>query len=148
MNWILTAKVLVTVVALAQSLGPMKADFNSTHATNPEWTPHARFHVVWQVLQQSAVSLAVLYLLWVDPSASNTLLAALLAFSWTVTFFLTFASMRRFGGSLLDSKTGIQPFSFRFGQRTIEVDTNLFGATMLGTLCVVALALLAIGTPS
>ena len=58
----LTAKILVTLVAVATGLGPMRADFNATHATNPLWTPHARFHVVWQVLCQAGIALFVLCL--------------------------------------------------------------------------------------
>jgi hypothetical protein len=45
----LIARALLTLNTLGYSLGPAIADFNRTHATNPLWTPHARFHVVWQV---------------------------------------------------------------------------------------------------
>ncbi|MBO6906311.1 MAG: hypothetical protein JJ865_15270, partial [Parvibaculum sp.] len=53
---LLVPRLLFTVVAVMISVGPIVADFNKTHATNPLWTPHARFHVVWQVLSQTGVS--------------------------------------------------------------------------------------------
>ena len=33
--------------------------------TNPLWTPHARFHVVWQVLSYAGVGLIALGLIWI-----------------------------------------------------------------------------------
>ena len=42
----LLARILLTVVTLAYGFATVLADFNKTHATNPKWTPHARFHVV------------------------------------------------------------------------------------------------------
>ena len=50
----LLAKILLTIATLGYGLVTIKADFNATHATNPLWTPHARFHVVWQVLTMPA----------------------------------------------------------------------------------------------
>ncbi len=40
------------------------ADFNKTHATNPEWTPHARFHVVWQISSYVGFGLLAFALIW------------------------------------------------------------------------------------
>ena len=42
----------------------MFADFNKTHATNPKWTPHARFHVVWQISSYVGFGLLALALIW------------------------------------------------------------------------------------
>lgn len=137
----LTANILITLVALATGLAPMKADFNATHAINPLWTPHARFHVVWQVLCQSGVSLFILYLVWISDFAGHALMAAILNFNWAVTFFITLANMKRFDGSLKDVN-GIRPFRFRIGGRDHLVDTNLFGATVLTVLNTIATALI------
>ena len=60
------AKILLTLTVLGYALVTIKADFNKTHATNPQWTPHARFHVVWQILSYSGVGLIALYLIWSD----------------------------------------------------------------------------------
>jgi len=136
----LTAKILVTLVAVATGLGPMRADFNATHATNPLWTPHARFHVVWQVLCQAGIAVFVLYLVWGAQFSGHVLLAAVLNFNWILTFFLTLANMKRFEGSLKDVN-GIAPFRFRIGGRVHLVDTNLFGAALLASLNTIALVL-------
>ncbi len=144
MTTLLVAKILLTFIATVQGLAPMRADFNSTHATNPTWTSHARFHVVWQVLLQAGVSVTVLVLLWAFPSRLHTWIAAALVFNWTLTFFATVSSMSLFDGSLKDEGTGIRPFVFRVGSKKLEVDTNLFGAIVLGTLTMVAAVLLSI----
>ncbi len=144
MDPMLVAKVLLTLVLVAQGFGPMRVDFNRTHATNPEWTPHARFHVVWQVLLQTGVSVLGLVLLWGLPSTQNTWIAGLVALNWPLTFFVTLAAMPRFEGSLKDEATGIPPFVLRFFGRRHEIDTNLFGAVVLTLLIVAALALLAV----
>ncbi len=137
----LTAKILITLVALATGFAPMLADFNATHATNPLWTPHARFHVVWQVLCQTGVSLLILYLTWLASFEGHLILAAIVNFNWPVTFFITLFNMKRFAGSLKDVN-GIPPFRFRIGGAEHLVDTNLLGASVLTTLNVVATGLL------
>jgi len=137
----LTAKILITLVAVATGIGPMRADFNRTHATNPLWPPHARFHVVWQVLAQTGVSGFILYFLWFASFDGHVLLAGLMNFNWGLTFFLTLFNMKRFGGALSDTN-GIKPFRFNIGGKVHLVDTNLFLGTVLMTLNLVAVGLL------
>ena len=144
MDQTLVPRILISLVAVAISIGPMFADFNKTHATNPAWTPHARFHVVWQVLCQAGVSLVILYLLWA-PSAdalTHVWLGAGLTFVWIVSFFSTMATMPLFGGTLADVN-GIEPFKFNILGKVRLVDTNLFGATILTCINSVACYLLA-----
>lgn len=61
---LLIARVLLTLMTLGWSLATLIADFNKTHATNPLWTPHARFHVVWQVSSYAGLGLLNLALIW------------------------------------------------------------------------------------
>ena len=140
------ARVLLSLVAVAQGLGPMRADFNRTHATNPTWTSHARFHVVWQVLIQCGVSLVVLYLLWGRPEGFGVWIAVALCANWILTFFATVLAMPRFGGTLADADTGIRPFRFGLGDRRLEIDTNLFGACVLSVLVGLGAVLLWVGS--
>ncbi|WP_445948198.1 DUF6640 family protein [Sphingorhabdus sp.] len=133
----LAAKLLISLVAFMTAVGPIKADFNATHATNPLWTPHARFHVVWQVLCQTGVAMFILYIVWGADFPGHVFLAAMMNFNWLVTFFLTLANMKRFEGSLKDVN-GIPPFRFNIGGKVRLVDTNLFGATMLATINMIA----------
>ena len=60
---LITARILLTLAALGFSAITIMADLNKTHASNPLWTPHARFHVVWQVLSYSGIGLIALYLI-------------------------------------------------------------------------------------
>src|SRR4029079_1718828 len=95
MNTMLVAQVLLTLVTLGYSAIPTLADFNKTHATNPRWTPHARFHVVWQVssyLGVAAIGLALLW--WPGPLAIERLwLATGLAVAIYGGFFAALVSM-------------------------------------------------------
>lgn len=141
MDPVLTAKVILSLVAIAMGVGPMRADFNKTHATNPLWPPHARFHVVWQVLAQTGVSIFVLVLLWGFGTMLHIWMAVLLNYNWMITFVMTIASMSLYDGALKDVN-GIKPFKFNIGGKVREVDTNVFGATILAILNTAAVILL------
>jgi hypothetical protein len=45
MDRLLMARALVTFATIGYGVLTVKADFNKTHATNPLWTGHTRFHV-------------------------------------------------------------------------------------------------------
>ena len=118
---------LVSLVAVMIMIGPMVADFNPTHATNPLWTPHARFHVVWQVFTNSTLAALTLYFIW---GLGNLLLGAVMNYIWIVTFFATLLVMPTFEGALAD-ENGIKPIIWRFGDKVLKIDTNLFGACLM-----------------
>ncbi|MEQ9197283.1 MAG: hypothetical protein RIE84_11055 [Parvibaculum sp.] len=141
---LLVPRLLFTVVAIMIAVGPIFADFNKTHATNPLWTPHARFHVVWQVLSQSGVSLVILWLLWTEAADYTTHIwvAAILNYVWLASFYATLASMPLYGGALKDVN-GIKPFRFNIFGRIYLVDTNLFGSVILMIVNTIGVFLLA-----
>lgn len=128
------ARVLLTVTALGFSALPMYADFNKTHATNPLWTGHARFHVVWQVLSYAGVGALSLYLIWTDGPAylSQLRLACVLAAVVYGAFFATYFSMRLFGGRAYDDN-GYLPIPVRLLGARLSLDLNftVFGALVV-----------------
>ncbi len=139
----LIPRILMSLMALAIAIGPMFADFNKTHATNPLWPPHARFHVVWQVLTQAGISVVALVLLWrASPDyVLHLYLAAALIYVWLLTFFMTLASIKVYQGALRDVN-GIEPFRFNIMGKVREVDTNLFGVVLFTALNTVAALLI------
>ena len=44
------ARDFLALFCAGQGIATVLIDLNRTHATNPEWARHARFHLVWQVL--------------------------------------------------------------------------------------------------
>jgi hypothetical protein len=86
------------------------ADFNKTHATNPAWTPHARFHVVWQISSYIGFGLLALALIWwPGPLAVERLyLVALMGAIVYAAFFAALMAMPLYGGAAYD-KNGYQP---------------------------------------
>ena len=89
----------------------MIADFNKTHATNPKWTPHARFHVVWQISSYVGFGLLAFALIWwPGPLAVERLyLVALMGAIVYAAFFVALIAMPVYGGAAYD-KNGYQPF--------------------------------------
>ena len=59
-----TAQVLLTVSAF-EFFGPIFRDYGASHAFNPDWTGHARVHLVWLLGFMGFSGLANLYLVWV-----------------------------------------------------------------------------------
>ena len=102
---LITARILLTLAALGFSAITIIADLNKTHASNPLWTPHARFHVVWQVLSYSGIGLIALYLIWAGgPLQTERLyLAAALAVAVYGGFFGAVFSRPVYGGGLFDA---------------------------------------------
>jgi hypothetical protein len=121
----LVARVLLTLNTLGYSLGPAIADFNRTHATNPLWTPHARFHVVWQVLSYCGIGVISLVLIWTQGPLVWLWLALALAVAVYAGFFATLFAMPRYGGSVADPN-GVPPLAMvKFGGKLVALDTNV-----------------------
>ncbi|MEM1114231.1 MAG: DUF6640 family protein [Pseudomonadota bacterium] len=136
----LLPRILMSLTALALAIGPAVADFNKTHATNPLWPPHARFHVVWQVITNSSLCIFMLYVLWtpmVEPYHLQLILAALVQGAILFPIYVTIASMGLFDGALKDVN-GLRPFKFNIGGKVIELDTNVVGFTNIIAVLLIA----------
>jgi hypothetical protein len=133
-------RILMTITAIALAIGPAIADFNKTHATNPLWPPHARFHVVWQVITNSTLCLMLLFILWTPLVAQYNLqlvLVAMVQGAILAPLYITIASMGIFDGALKDVN-GIRPFKFRIAGKTLELDTNVVGFSNLSLVLIIA----------
>jgi hypothetical protein len=107
----LLARILLTLVTFGYAFGTVIADFNKTHATNPQWTGHARFHVVWQISSYVGFGLLALALIW-WPGAyalERLYLVALMAGIVYAAFFVAVLTMPVYGGRAYDDN-GYQPF--------------------------------------
>ena len=123
----LVARILLTIATLGYALVTVKADFNATHAANPAWTPHARFHVVWQVLSYGGIGLIALCLIWLGgPMPRERLyLAAALALAVYGAFFAATLARPLYGGALYD-ENGYQPFKAPLGHGKWDVNVTAF----------------------
>lgn len=136
---ILLARVLLTLVTLGYSLATVFADFNKTHATNPLWTPHARFHVVWQISSYVGFGLLALALTWwPGPLAIERLyfVAAMGAIVY-VAFFVAVFAMPVYGGEAYD-KNGYMPFAAPVPVIAKRWDLNITIFSVLAVILVVS----------
>jgi hypothetical protein len=119
------ARLMVTAVAAGQGITPLFIDLNRTHATNPLWPGHARFHVVWQTVGFFFLGVIVVTLIWLPSPESRLLfyLAALLTASPMLSFLVAMFSLRAYDGTLHDPN-GIQPVRIRIGTTVREFDMN------------------------
>ena len=122
---LIAAKILLTLTILGYALVTIKADFNKTHATNPKWTPHARFHVVWQILSYVGFGLIAFALIWVPGPLYVERLYLVCAFGLVVygAFFLAFLAMPVYGGKAYD-ENGYPPFAVRVFGKKLLLDVN------------------------
>jgi hypothetical protein len=118
-------RLLLSALAGGQGLAALLIDLNRTHAANPSWTGHARFHVVWQVSTDALLALFTLALLWwTGPYPDERFyLAALLTAFPMLGFVFALATRALYGGTLHDP-IGIPPVRLRIGGRLHEFDMN------------------------
>ena len=123
-------RVLMTVVTLGYSLVPTLADLNWTHATNPLWTGHARYHVVWQVSSYILIAALGLYLIWTPgPTADERFLIATgIAVAVYGGFFTALGTMGAYEGQLADTN-GVPSVTI-FGV-TIDLNVLVFVVLIL-----------------
>lgn len=132
----LTTQILLTVVTLGYSLIPSIADFNKTHATNPLWTGHARYHVVWQVSSYIFLALGVLYLIWA-PSEDYVFrleLAGLCAIAVYGGFFAALFALPLYNGRTADVN-GVPMVKIT---DTVVIDLNIIVFTIMAIFLIIA----------
>lgn len=120
----LTGKILISIATAIYGFIPPFVDLGKTHATNPLWVSHARFHVVWQVIITFFLAIMGLYLLWFSGTVQSFSVNLAFLFGLIVLggFLLNVPARHYYKGTLSDPN-GVPPI---FG----KVDANLFGFTL------------------
>jgi hypothetical protein len=138
----LAIAVPLTLVTIGYSALTVKADFNKTHATNPLWTGHARFHVVWQMTSYVGFALIALFLIWLPgPHAHEHLyLACAFAAVSYGAFFITLFSMALYGGRAYDDN-GYLPFAVA----GMKWNASVTAFSVLTVFLLVSVALVLVG---
>ena len=134
---IFISKVLLTLTCVGFGTLTPLIDFNESHATNPLWTGHARFHLVWQVNAMIITAVLSIALLWFFYSFSNHLIVILLNYLWIFSFYATVSGLKFFDGELNDIN-GVPPVFIKILGRKYEIDRNIQAIT--GSLFVVSFA--------
>jgi hypothetical protein len=116
---------MLTALAAGQGLTPLFIDLNRTHATNPIWPGHARFHVVWQTFQFTLAAAVEVALIWMPGPVPRQrfYLAAILTAIPMIAFSIAAFARRMYGGTFHDPN-GIQPLRFHLSGQKKELDMN------------------------
>jgi hypothetical protein len=135
---LLLVRLLMSLVTLGYGVVTVKADFNRTHATNPLWTGHARFHLVWQITSYLGFAVLALALIWVPGPYVRERLYLAGAFAGIVygAFFITLLTMPFYDGRAFDDN-GYPPFR-AMGLR-LDANVTVFSALMVLLLAGIAL---------
>jgi hypothetical protein len=144
---LLTVKILLTIATLGYSAIPAIFDSNNTHATNPSWTGHARYHVVWQVSSYVYIAVLMLYLIWTARTNTVSLwIAAVASGCIYAGFWTAFASRPVYGGWLVDKINGVPDFRWNIFGLKFRTDANVsLFAPVVAVLLVAAILLYRIG---
>ena len=121
-----TARDLLAALCLLQGLATVAIDLNRTHATNPDWTGHARFHLVWQTAAFAWLALLEVPLVLAGGPLQDErfYLASVLAGVPMIGFFAAFIARRAYKGTLSDPN-GMPSMKIKIQGSTVCIDLNL-----------------------
>ena len=107
---VMLGRIIMTIATLMYGVIPPFVDLTETHVFHPDWTPHARMHMVWLLGTNSTIALVALYFLWLHKSslALGVRLAGVLGLCVYGGFMLSASTTSLYGGSLSD-KGGVPP---------------------------------------
>lgn len=131
-------RVLLSLLCGVQGVATIVIDLNRTHATNPNWVRHARFHVVWQTLTMALLAVVEVGLIWgsIVSEERGFYLALVLAALSPVAFLLAWVGRRMFDGGLSDPN-GILPLRLNLFGRERALDMNMVAVVAAMLLLVV-----------
>jgi hypothetical protein len=119
------ARCLLTFLGAVQGVATLAIDLNHTHATNPQWLGHARFHLVWQDMESFLICVLAVALTWWPAHYEQCFyLAAILTAIPMLGFLAAFAGRKLYGGALSDPN-GIAPARVAVLGKVRQIDLNL-----------------------
>ena len=111
----------MSLAVLMYGVIPLFADLNRTHATNPRWPAHARFHVVAQVFTTASIAMVALWLLWSSGIVRSLGICIAVVLSLCVIgSFFAGADFRNWYGGVLSDKDGGIPKLNKFDLNSIN----------------------------
>jgi hypothetical protein len=125
------ARILITIGVLVYALAVPLLELNDTHVFNPEWSPHARLHEIWQLATNSMIGLLALWLAWGKGSVRIPAVLGLLVMGG---FLVAYASRELYGGSMVLSAGSVERTLF-------GLNLGVIGAVIVVVTAVAALAL-------
>ena len=134
------SKILLTLICIGFGTITPLIDFNESHATNPLWTGHARFHLVWQVNAIILTAILSLIMMWALYSLVIHFIVILLNYLWIISFYLTVFGIKLFDGELNDIN-GVPPVFINIFRKRLEIDRNLQSITGVFAINTYALTL-------
>ncbi|WP_430409399.1 hypothetical protein [Kordia sp.] len=90
-------KIAITFSVFLYAVVVPYLDLNETHVWNPDWTPHARIHEVWQLITNSSIGFLCLWLVWYKKEVQ---LSAVLSLIVMGGFLVAFFIKDGYGGSM------------------------------------------------
>jgi len=95
-------RLFMTALWISVAWGPIGADFNDTHLFNPDWTPHARLHMMTVFTTSVGLGIFGLYLVWgrTQSRPERLRLSAVLGLVYVIGLIVASLTMPMYGGSL------------------------------------------------
>ncbi|PCJ23629.1 MAG: hypothetical protein COA96_11305 [SAR86 cluster bacterium] len=90
-------KLAITFAVILYAIAVPILEFNATHVFNPDWTPHALIHEVWQLFTNSSLGILCLWLTW---NQGKIILSTVISLFITGSFLIAFALQDTYGGSM------------------------------------------------